>query len=82
SSQHALFEAPPITNYSIIFGMTSKRDPQRNCHIKRKCTLAEVEAKYLDKGESGASLDRVTEEGDADAAVYDDILTIVGQSAR
>ena len=82
SSQDAIFQAPPITNYSMIFGMTSKRDSPRDCHVKKKCTLAEVEAKFLDKGESGASLDRVTEEGDADAAVYNDILTIVGQSAR
>jgi hypothetical protein len=81
SSQEAMFRAPPIVKYSILFGRTMKTDAKRDCRAK-KCSLEEVEAKFVEPGESALSRESVTREGDADAAAYNEILSIVSQSVR
>jgi hypothetical protein len=80
-SQDAMFRAAPIVKSSILFGRTMKADARRDCRAK-KCTLEEVEAKFVEPGDSALSLESVSREGDADAAAYSEILSIVSQSAR
>jgi hypothetical protein len=81
SSQEAMFRAPPIVKYSILFGRSQKIDAKRDCRTK-KCSLAELEAKFVEPGESALSRESVTREGDADAAAYNEILSIASQSVR
>jgi hypothetical protein len=82
SSQNSLYRAPPIVKYSFLFGRSAKTDARRDCRVKKKCSLEEVEAKFVEPGDSALSLESVTREGDADTAAYNEILSIVSQSAR
>jgi caspase domain-containing protein len=82
SSQSGLFQSSPVMTTSFLFGASMKPDAPHDCHIKKKCTLQEVEAKFVGSSESAGTLDKVTQEGDADAAAYSDITAIVAQSTR
>ncbi len=82
SSQSGLFQSSPIMSTSFLFGVSMKPDAPHDCHIKRKCTLEEVEAKFVGDSQSAGALDRVTQEGEADTAAYNDITAIIAQSTR
>jgi hypothetical protein len=80
-SQDAMFRASPVLKNRFLLGPTLKSDARRDCRAK-KCSLEEVEAKFVKPGGSALSLETVKREGDADVAAYNEILSIVGQSAR
>jgi hypothetical protein len=76
TSQDAIFNAPPITSYSWLLGERYKSPALRHCRAK-KCSLDELEAKFAGSTDSARSLESVIREGDADAAVYSEIFSII-----
>jgi hypothetical protein len=82
TSQDSIFRASPTFKYSIFFGTTSKSSAPRDCRVKKKCTLDELQSTFVDEGGSPISLESVTGEGDADAAVYSEIFSIISPQKR
>jgi hypothetical protein len=79
SSQDAIFHAAKTVSYAFLIGARYHSSAVRDCRAK-KCTIEELEARFAGAvGTGPRSLETLTHEGDADAAAYGEILSIVSQ---
>ena len=92
SSQQAIFEASKwtydcVTNRCTMdlqeerFPATREPAGKRDC-LAKQCSFEEMQARFVRQGASAGALETVTGEGDADAAIYGEILSIIGQCAQ
>jgi Caspase domain len=63
-------------------GMSYKSAAPRDCRVKKKCTVDELEERFAGSEDASVGRESVTSESDADQSVYNEILSIVSQSAR
>jgi hypothetical protein len=80
TSQDAIFHASPIVSHSWLLGERYKSAALRHCRAK-KCSIDELEERFAGSADSAHSLESVIREGEADAAVYGEIFSIIDQGA-
>jgi hypothetical protein len=78
NSQDRIFQAARTVSYSFLLGARYHSSAARDCRAK-KCTIDELEVRFAGSVGEARRLESLTHEGDADAAAYSEIFSIVSQ---